>query len=266
MPIAISTPLRCLSQDDFHAVDRLVLGHAFKIHNQYGGLLDEAVYKTLLAERCAKDGMPALREVRVDATHRTFTKSYFIDLLVDGSTIVEVKTAKALTLAHRGQGVNYLLLAGTQHGSLINFRGAKAEREFLSTRLLPKDRQSFDTVAVNWPADAVHDQLRSAVAGLCADIGLGLDVGFYREAVATLLTLPRVSIAVLSGTAVAGHHEMTMLAPNVALVVTSRAKSNSYRPHLARLLSNTLLEGLTWINLTLGHIHLEHISQSSLRS
>lgn len=265
MPIIASTPIQCLSQDEYHAIDRVLVGHAFKIHNQYGGLLDEAVYKTLLTERCTQNGIPAKREVMVQATHGTFAKSYFIDLLLGGSTIVEVKTARVLTLAHRGQGINYLLLAGTRHGSLINFRGAKTEREFLSTTLSPSDRRQFDLRMVNWPDDALHSELLHHVRSLCSDFGLGLETTLYREALATLLNLPQVAVAIMSATTVAGHHEMSLLSAETALVITSRPRLNDYRRHLIRLLSHTTLNGMTWINLALGQIHLEYLSKSQFR-
>lgn len=262
MPIVASTPIRRLSQDEYHAIDRVLVGHAFKIHNQYGGLLDEAVYKSLLAERVIKDGISAVREVALHVSHRAFTKSYFIDLLLEGSTIVEVKTARALTLAHRGQGLNYLLLAGAKHGSLINFRGAKAERDFLSTSLSPEDRRKFDIRMTNWPEDFLHMELSHQVKALCADIGLGIEITFYREALGILLNLVQTAVPILSGSTVAGHHEMTLLSPGMALIITSRPKLNDYRRHLTRLLSHTPLSGMTWVNLVLGQIHLEHISRS----
>lgn len=261
MPIIASTPIQCLSQDDYHAIDHVLVGHAFKIHNQYGGLLDEAVYKTLLTERCARSGVSAQREVMLQATHGTFTKSYFIDLLLGGSTIVEVKTARVLTLAHRGQGINYLLLAGTRHGSLINFRGSKTEHEFLSTRLSASDRQQFDLRMVNWPDDTLHSELLHHVRCLCADFGLGLETSLYRDALAALLILPQVAVAILSETTIAGHHAMNLLSAETALVITSRPRLNDYRRHLTRLLSHTTLNGMTWINLALGQIHLEHLSK-----
>lgn len=265
MPIIACTPIRCVSQDEYHAIDRILVGHAFKIHNQYGGLLDELVYKTLLAERCSQDGVPAMREVLIQAVHGTFTKSYFIDLLLDGSTIVEVKTARILALAHRGQGVNYLLLSGTRHGSLINFRGARTEREFLSTSLSLHDRQKFDTHVIDWPNDTLHTALLNHIQALCADIGLGLEINLYREALSSLLNLPQAAVGILSGSNVAGHQEMTLLSPETALVVTSRPKLNDYRRHLKRLLSHTTLGGMAWVNLTLGQIHLEHLSASPFR-
>lgn len=266
MPITVTTPAHRLSQDEFHAIDRLMLGHAFKIHNQYGRLLDESVYKAILAERCISEGVPAQREVAVHVTHGAFAKSYFIDLLLAQSTVVEIKTARTLTAAHRGQGINYLLLAGTCHGSLVNFRSFKVEREFLSTTLSIKDRQSFDVRMIEWPQDEIHESLRVQVVGLCSDLGLGLDITLYRDALAVLLNLPRVLVAVLSGTSVAGHHEMAMLSPETALVVTGLARLEDHRRHMERLLSNTTLCGMTWVNLTLGKVHLEHISASRLRS
>lgn len=263
MPIVTSTPICCLSQDEYHAIDRVLVGHAFKIHNQYGGLLDESVYKFLLAERCARDGIHAVREVALHASHGVFTKSYFIDLLLDSSTVVEVKTARTLTLAHRGQGLNYLLLAGARHGSLINFRGAKAEREFLSTSLSPDDRRKFDIRMTNWPEDSLHMELSHQVKAICADIGLGIEITFYREALGALLNLGPTAIPILSDGATAGHQEMTLLSPENALIVTSRPKLNDYRRHLTRLLSNTPLSGITWVNLALDQVHLEHIFRPS---
>ena len=76
-----------------------MLGHAFDIHNQYGKLLEEGFYKSELAERCRKAGLSVLREVPIRVWHGHFSKDYFIDLLLDGSTIVEGKCRRPSRLS-----------------------------------------------------------------------------------------------------------------------------------------------------------------------
>lgn len=79
MPIELSTPIHRVSQDEYHAIDRRALGLAFDIHNEFGRLMDEVVYKTELATRCLAAGMKVVREARARVTHGGFLKDYFID-------------------------------------------------------------------------------------------------------------------------------------------------------------------------------------------
>src|SRR5438128_1217634 len=108
MPIHLSTAINAISQDQFHAIDRVVFGHAIDIHNQFGRLLDEAVYKSELAQRCSQSGLLTAREVVIRVHHGVFSKDFFIDLLIGSSTVIEAKTVAELTDGHRAQGINYL--------------------------------------------------------------------------------------------------------------------------------------------------------------
>lgn len=109
MPILPSLPITAITQSDFHRIDKQMLGHAFAIHNQFGRLLDEAIYKQELADRRTADGLEAHREVRIRVEHGSFVKDYFIDLLLCGSTIIEAKTVKELLATHHGQGIRACL-------------------------------------------------------------------------------------------------------------------------------------------------------------
>lgn len=160
MPIELSIPIEVISQDAFHAIDRVMMRQGFDIHNQFGRLLDESIYKAELTDRCIARGFTVQREVLIRVRHQVFAKDYFIDILLCGSTIIEAKTARVLTEAHHGQGLNYLLLAGAQHGSLVNFRPVSVQREFLSTQLTLEKRQQFTTSEIRWPADDDHTRLR----------------------------------------------------------------------------------------------------------
>ena len=261
MPIQPAIPIACIIQQEYHQIDERMVGHSMAIHNQFGRLLDEFVYKKELAERCSKDGMPAQREVRIQVTHRDFVKDYFIDLLLCGSTIIEAKTTKETLAAHKGQGINYLLLAGTHHGSLVNFRLPRMKRYFLSTRLTHELRRPFKTIEAGWPRDEDHARLRDCVMELVRDIGLGLDLPLYREAIAHVATCPRQLVPLKNGSSSLGHHEMTILNEDVGIAITALSEQDEFRTHLDRLLQITPLAGMAWINLKLGEIRFEHLKR-----
>jgi GxxExxY protein len=261
MPIHPSHPITAISQAEFHQIHRRMLGHAFAIHNQFGRLLDESIYKLELAARCEADGMTAQREVGLRVAHGGFVKDYFIDLLLCGSTIVEAKTTKELIAAHHGQGINYLLLAGTHHGSLVNFRPSRVEARFLSTRLSHDLRRRYEISADSWPSDNTHRWLRECLHAFCSDVGLGLDLPLYREALACLAPCPQQLVPIVSGSKKIGHHEMLMASPNTALAISALEDLADYRHHLQRLLASTELKAISWINFQLGHIQLQQIQQ-----
>ena len=264
MPIESSIPISVISQDEFHAIHKVMLGHAFDIHNDFGRLLDESIYKAELASRCIKSGFDARREVLIRVRHQAFAKDYFIDLLLDDSTITEAKTSKTLTEAHRGQGINYLLLAGTHHGSLVNFRPSSLGREFLSTHLTHAIRRRFEVHDRNWPSDDDHARLREVAAAFCADVGIGLDLPLYREAFAFLLGINNPQLVpIISGDRRLGHHEMYLLNQDTGLAVTALSDTADYRMHLQRLLSITTLAEMAWVNLRIGRIELTRMKRQN---
>jgi GxxExxY protein len=264
MPIEPTIPIAVISKDEFHAIHKVMLGHAFDIHNDFGRLLDESIYKAELADRCLKHGFDTKREVLIRVRHQSFTKEYFIDLLLCGSTVIEAKTAKNLTDAHRGQGINYLLLAGTHHGSLVNFRPTSVGREFLSTHLSHSIRSRFEVHDRDWPRDNDHAGLRHVASTFCADVGIGLDLPLYREAFASLLGIKNPHLVpIISGDRKLGHHEMYLLNEETGLAVTALADTKDYRTHLQRLLSITTLKSMAWVNLRIGHIELIHLKRQN---
>jgi GxxExxY protein len=260
MPIEPSSPITVLTQDEFHEVDRVMMHHAFKIHNRFGRLLDEKIYKDEMASRCAASGLRADREFSIQIKHGGFVKAYRIDLLLGSSTVVEAKTASVLTDAHRGQGINYLFLAGTQHGSLVNLRTSSVVREFLSTQYTPESRRRFEVASHAWPNDVMHDRVQEVAIAFCLDVGLGLDLALYREAFAMLTgNANRQLVPLTSNGRCIGQHEMHLLTAECGLAVTALEETDDYRKHMLRLLNLTPLEGLAWINLRMGQLSFEHL-------
>ena len=117
MPIEVSTEIRACDQEEFHALDRRIMGVVFAVHNEFGRLLDEDLYKCEIAARCVAMGIqPVEREVWIRVSHESFTKDYYLDLLFCSGLMLEGKAAERLVAAHRSQSLNYL----TQNLNLLD--------------------------------------------------------------------------------------------------------------------------------------------------
>lgn len=56
MPIQVTREIRVLNQQEFHALHHRLLGIIFEIHNEFGRLLDEVLFKREIAARCENVG------------------------------------------------------------------------------------------------------------------------------------------------------------------------------------------------------------------
>ena len=52
MPVECNIEIEPVDQEDFHALDKVVMGHAFDVHNTLGRFCDERIYQDELAHRC----------------------------------------------------------------------------------------------------------------------------------------------------------------------------------------------------------------------
>ena len=119
MPIHVDAEIRVFSEVEFHRLAEKVIGIAFDVHNEFGRLLTEDVYKPIIRHRAEAVGIvPVQREVEIQVRHRDFEKSYFFDLLFAHGLMVEGKTVENLAKSHHAQALHYLLLTGMKHGLL----------------------------------------------------------------------------------------------------------------------------------------------------
>jgi GxxExxY protein len=70
--------------------------------------------------------IPAQRQVPIQLEYKGIDLdcAYYIDILVDGVLLVELKAVDRLLPIHEAQVITYLRLAGIQTGLLINFHCA----------------------------------------------------------------------------------------------------------------------------------------------
>lgn len=268
MPIEVRSEIKILSQQEFHALNHRVLGIIFEIHNEFGRFLDEQLFKTEIAARCEEVGIPARTEVRIRVVHETFHKDYSVDLLLSHGLPLEAKATEGLAPAHRAQGLNYVMLLGVQHGTLVNLRPARVEHEFLSTQLTPEKRAHFEIIDKTWQAlDEESAWLKEKMIALLRDWGAFLEIGLYRDAITHFLGgLESVirPIPIFSGKRLLGRQRMHLLNNTSAFVITAvTGNPASIEFHQTRLLQHTPLERIQWINLNHHQIGFSTLTKTS---
>ncbi|MBI3677950.1 MAG: GxxExxY protein [Proteobacteria bacterium] len=105
------------------AITGQIVDAAFKLHVGLGPGLLESVYEAVLARELARRGLTVARQVPIsfdyDGMH--FHELVRVDLLVEQTVIIEVKSVEAHHPVHAKQLLTYLRLADLPVGLLINF-------------------------------------------------------------------------------------------------------------------------------------------------
>jgi GxxExxY protein len=101
----------------------IVVDESYRLHRGLGPGLLESVYEVVLARVLARRGLSVQRQkmVRFQYDGLTFEDGLRIDLLVEGSLVVELKSAESIAAAHTKQLLTYLRLLDLPLGLLINF-------------------------------------------------------------------------------------------------------------------------------------------------
>jgi GxxExxY protein len=264
MPIDLGSEVRGLEQEEFYGLHRKILGIIFEVHNEFGRFLDERLFKRAIGARCEEVGIkPVNSEVQIRVTHEDFHKAYFVDLLFCHGLPLEAKAVATLTAAHRAQCLNYLMLAGMQHGMLVNLRPERVQHEFVSTRLTQELRRRTTVTDNRWQIfDERSAFFRTKLLALVEDWGAFLEVGLYREAMTHFLggqeaVLKPVSI--FSGNRFLGHQPMHLLGEDSAFSLTAVTGDTArLEDHQHRFLRHTKLKFLQWANFS--HHKIEFVT------
>jgi GxxExxY protein len=255
MPIKPSLLLRPINQEEFGSLDYHVMRHAFDSHNELGRLCDEQIYQNDLAARLESARLGPIRtEVPVEVTHGSFTKTYYLDLVVQDTAIYELKTAVSLLGEHESQLLNYLLLHEAHHGKLVNFRPLQVESRFVNTGLTIDRRRSQAFNMSRWQereptSKAIHEIL----VELLTDWGGFLEISLYAEAITHFLggegkVLQKVPLF-RNGLRL-GDQCIHLAAPDIAFRLTALTEDvEAYERELRSLFEHTSLRMLHWINL-----------------
>jgi GxxExxY protein len=104
MPVRCDSAFRGASLNEFEKIDYVVMGCAYSIQNELGRLCDESIYQNDLVQRLFATGIRDVQtEVPLTVTYNGFCKMYYLDLVVEGIGLYELKAVGALAGAHEAQ-------------------------------------------------------------------------------------------------------------------------------------------------------------------
>lgn len=100
-----------------------IIGCAIEVHKQLGPGLLESAYRECLHYELVSAGLKVQKEKALPVVYKEvkLDHGYRIDLLVNESVVIEIKTVEAFTDVHTAQVLTYLKLGGFRLGLLINF-------------------------------------------------------------------------------------------------------------------------------------------------
>jgi len=100
-----------------------IVGVALKLHKNIGPGLLESAYENALAYDLREMGLQVKQQVAMPFIYKEMRMDvgYRIDLLIENSLIIEVKSIEGLAPVHYAQLLTYLKLSQIKLGLLINF-------------------------------------------------------------------------------------------------------------------------------------------------
>jgi GxxExxY protein len=108
---------------EINKITEIIIGCAIEVHKQLGPGLLESAYEECLCYELLKAGLKFERQKPVPIIYKEIKLDcgYRMDILVENSVVVELKTVDALNPVHEAQVLTYLQFANKNIGLLINF-------------------------------------------------------------------------------------------------------------------------------------------------
>ena len=108
---------------EFDKLSNIVIGKAIEVHRHLGPGLLESAYEECLSYELETVGLEIIRQKAVPIVYKDIKldKGYRIDILVDNTLIIEIKSVESLPDVHEAQILTYMKFAEKKTGLLINF-------------------------------------------------------------------------------------------------------------------------------------------------
>ena len=107
----------------YDAVTEKIIAAAIQVHRELGPGLLESTYEACLEHQLLGQGQQVQRQVGLPVCYQGITlhQGYRVDLIVERTVIVEIKSVEAVTELHCAQTRSYLKLSRLPVALLINF-------------------------------------------------------------------------------------------------------------------------------------------------
>lgn len=115
-----------------------IRGAIFEVYNTLGPGLLESVYESALAMELIQSGFIVKTQVPLPVSYKEskLELGFRIDILVENTVIIEVKSVEVLHDVHKKQLLTYLKLSDKKLGILVNFNVHKLEDKISLIRII----------------------------------------------------------------------------------------------------------------------------------
>ena len=112
-----------MTKEEYERLAREIFFACLDVHKLMGPGLLESVYELCLLKELALRNILAESQIPIPLVYKGFelSKEYRIDVLVEKSIIIELKSVEHLLPIHEAQIISYLKLANKKMGFLVNF-------------------------------------------------------------------------------------------------------------------------------------------------
>lgn len=129
---------------------RIVVDCGFRLHKELGSGLYESVYEVVLQKMLENEGLSVKRQlaVPIEVFGLSFDEGFRADLIVEDTSLVELKSVSQLAPVHAKQVLTYLRLLNLPLGLLINF-GAATFKEGIQRIVNGSQNFTHSTLRIN---------------------------------------------------------------------------------------------------------------------
>jgi len=123
-----------------------VIDRAIRVHRQIGPGLFESVYQACLAHELVKGGFEVRQQVAVPLIYDDLRVAcaFRIDIVVDQSLMIELKSVEHILPVHHAQTLTYLRLSRLDQALLMNFHAPRLTMGLKSYLARPQPPQDPD--------------------------------------------------------------------------------------------------------------------------
>ena len=111
-----------MSSFEINKITEKIIGSAIEVHKNFGPGLLESAYEECLAFELLNAGLKVERQKHVPVIYKEIKLEcgYRIDILVENTVIIELKSIDAFAPVHEAQILTYMKFSNKKTGLLIN--------------------------------------------------------------------------------------------------------------------------------------------------
>jgi len=115
--------MRKVTKEEYNRLSEIIIGSAIAVHRELGPGLLESAYEACLQFELLDRGLRIERQKKLPVVFRgvQLDCDYRLDLVVEDTIILDVKSVDKLHPIHQAQLMSYLKLSGCHLGLLLNF-------------------------------------------------------------------------------------------------------------------------------------------------